>query len=139
MMRVATQPPSVQSVREVAQDVQGAVRREISAPPSRTEAIRRFRAWRAKWLDEAEAAVRCLEKDLFHCFRYYHFPQHLWKTIRTANIVERAFREVRRRRRPKGRIHQRRVGGTDHVRGNRASQRELAGASPSANSIERLT
>jgi len=68
----------------------------------RTQAIRRFRAWRAKWLDEAEAAVRCLEKDLFHCFRYYHFPQHLWKTIRTANILERAFREVRRRTRPKG-------------------------------------
>jgi len=35
--------------------------------------------------------------------------------------------------------YQRRVGGTDHVRRDRASQRELAGASPSANSTECLT
>lgn len=74
----------------------------IFGAPSRTEAIRRFRAWRTKWLDEAEGAVRCLEKDLFHCFHYYRFPQHLWKTIRTTNILERAFREVRRRTRPMG-------------------------------------
>jgi putative transposase len=72
----------------------------IFGAPSRTEAIRRFRAWRTNRLDEAEAAVRCLEKDLFHCFHDYRFPQHLWKTIRTTNILERAFREVRRRTRP---------------------------------------
>ena len=35
MMRAAKQPPSVQSVREVAQDVQGAVWREISTRPLR--------------------------------------------------------------------------------------------------------
>ncbi len=56
----------------------------------------------SKWLDEAEAAVRCLEKDLFHCFHYFSFPRELWKTIRTTNILERAFREVRRRTRPMG-------------------------------------
>jgi transposase-like protein len=74
----------------------------IFGAPSRTEAIRRFRAWRSKWLDEAEAAGRCLEKDLFHCFHYFSFPQGLWRTIRTTNILERAFREVRRRTRPMG-------------------------------------
>ncbi len=74
----------------------------IFGAPSRTEAIRRFKVWRATWLDEAEAAVRCLEKDLFHCFHYFRFPQDLWKTIRTTNILERAFREVRRRTRPMG-------------------------------------
>lgn len=30
---------------------------------------------------------RCLEKDLFHCFRYFSFPQDLWKTIRTTSIL----------------------------------------------------
>jgi putative transposase len=74
----------------------------IFGAPSRTEAIRRVRAWRTKWLDEAEAAVRCLEKDLFHCFHYSSFPRALWRTIRTTNILERAFREVRRRTRPMG-------------------------------------
>jgi hypothetical protein len=37
------------------------------------------------------------------------------------------------------RVHQRRVGGTDHVRRDRASQRELAGAPPSTNSTACLT
>ena len=43
-----------------------------------------------------------LEKDLFHCLHYYRFPEELWRTIRTTNILERAFREVRRRTRPMG-------------------------------------
>jgi len=37
------------------------------------------------------------------------------------------------------RVHQRRVSGTDHVRRDRASQRELAGAPPSTNSTACLT
>lgn len=74
----------------------------IFAAPSRTEAVRRFRAWRAKWVVEEERAVRCLEKDLFHCFHYFAFPRELWTKIRTTNILERAFREVRRRTRPMG-------------------------------------
>ena len=74
--------------------------KRIFRAPSRTEVIRRVKAWRAKWLDDAEAAVRCLEKDLVHCLHYFSFPKNLWKTIRTTNILERAFREVRRRTRP---------------------------------------
>ena len=31
---------------------------------------------------------------------YYSFPKEMWKKIRTTNILERAFREVRRRTRP---------------------------------------
>jgi hypothetical protein len=34
---------------------------------------------------------------LFHCFHdFFSFPRALWKTIRTTNILKRAFREVRR-------------------------------------------
>ena len=67
---------------------------------SKREAINRFKGWKEKWQYEEERAVRCLEKDLFSCFYYYDFDKTLWKTIRTTNILERAFREVRRRTRP---------------------------------------
>ena len=49
---------------------------------------------------EAEAAVRCMDKNLAECLRYFDFDQSIWKSIRTTNILERAFREVRRRTRP---------------------------------------
>jgi len=74
----------------------------IFAAPSRREAIKRFKTWKEKWQVEAERAVRCMEKDLHHCLHYYAFPRELWKKIRTTNILERDFREVRRRTRPMG-------------------------------------
>lgn len=72
----------------------------IFASESRKEAIKRFRAWEAKWIVEEERAVKCMKKDLFNCLHYYDFNKELWKSIRTTNILERAFREVRRRTRP---------------------------------------
>ena len=70
--------------------------------PSRREAIKRFKEWKEKWQVEEERAVRCLEKDFHHCLHYYSFLKELWKKIRTTNILEREFREVRRRTRPMG-------------------------------------
>jgi len=72
----------------------------ISAADTRKEAIKRFKDWEAKWTVEEERAVKCLKKDLFNCLHYYNFDKELWKSIRTTNILERAFREVRRRTRP---------------------------------------
>jgi len=72
----------------------------IFASESRNEAIKRFRAWESKWIVEEERAVKCMKKDLFNCLHYYNFDKGLWKSIRTTNILERAFREVRRRTRP---------------------------------------
>jgi len=69
---------------------------------SRREAIKRFKIWKDKWQAEEERAVRCMEKDLYHCLHYYSFPRELWKKIRTTNTLERDFREVRRRTRPMG-------------------------------------
>jgi putative transposase len=74
--------------------------KQIFAAPSKPEAIRRFRAWAQRWRVEAERAVRCLEKDFYHLLHYYAFPSELWKKIRTTNILERTFREYRRRTRP---------------------------------------
>ena len=42
----------------------------------------------------------CLEKDLYECLIYMDFEKEVWKKIRTTNIIERTFREVRRRTRP---------------------------------------
>jgi len=72
----------------------------IFASDNRKEALRRFRDWESKWRIEEERTVRCLKKDLFGCLHYFDFDKELWKSIRTTNILERAFREVRRRTRP---------------------------------------
>jgi len=71
--------------------------RKIWAASSRQEALETFKAWKDKWFVQAERAVLCLEKDLHDCFHYFEFDPQLWKTIRTTNALERAFREVRRR------------------------------------------
>ena len=71
----------------------------IFAADSRKEAIKRFKAWEAKWIVEEERAVRCTKKELFSCLQYYDFDKELWTSIRTTNILERAIREVRRRTR----------------------------------------
>jgi putative transposase len=76
--------------------------KDIFNAPSRREAINRFKTWKDKWQVEEERAVRCMEKDLYHCLHYYSFPKDLWKKIRTTNPLERNFREVRRRTRPMG-------------------------------------
>jgi putative transposase len=74
----------------------------IFAAPSRREAIHRFKIWQNHWETEEPSAVRCLAKDLRECLVYYDFPKELWTKIRTTNILERSFREIRRRTRPMG-------------------------------------
>jgi transposase-like protein len=64
--------------------------KDILNAPSQREAIRRFKVWKGKWQVEEERAVRCLEKDFYHCL-HYSFPEELWKKIRTTNLLERAF------------------------------------------------
>jgi transposase-like protein len=72
----------------------------IFAAENRKEALKRFKTWEARWLVEEERAVKCMKKDLFSCLHFYDFPPEQWKSLRTTNILERAFREVRRRTRP---------------------------------------
>jgi transposase-like protein len=74
----------------------------IFAAPSRREAIHRFKTWKSHWEIEEPSAVQCLAKDLRDCLVYYDYPKELWTKIRTTNILERSFREIRRRTRPMG-------------------------------------
>jgi len=43
------------------------------------------------------SAIECLQRDLEACLTFYAFPKEHWKTIRTNNIMERLFGEVKRR------------------------------------------
>ncbi len=42
-------------------------------------------------------AIECLQRDLEACLTFYSFPKTHWKTIRTNNVMERLFGEVKRR------------------------------------------
>jgi putative transposase len=64
---------------------------------TRREAIQRFRAWSGRWKLQAERAVRCLEVDLEELLAFYDSAQAHRKCLRTTNVIERLFVEVRRR------------------------------------------
>ncbi len=63
----------------------------------RTDAIRRFRQWKARWHPQAPKAVACLETDLEELLAFFACPKPHWKRLRTTNVIERLFVEVRRR------------------------------------------
>jgi transposase-like protein len=74
--------------------------RAMYAANNRSEAIQAFRSWSRKWRLVSPDAVKCLERDLEELLNFYHTPKEMWKKLRTTNVIERAFREVRRRTRP---------------------------------------
>ena len=69
----------------------------IYQAPNRTEAIARFRQWRARWQKPAPKAVSCLGNDLEELLAFFDCPKNYWKRLRTTNAIERLFVEVRRR------------------------------------------
>ena len=67
---------------------------------SRKEAQEACRRFAIRWKKSYPAMVRRLQRDLPELLSFFHFPQHLWRKLRTTNIIERCFVEVRRRTRP---------------------------------------
>jgi putative transposase len=67
---------------------------------SRVQAHAAFRKFRACWYREYSSMVRRLERDLPELLSFFAFPRHLWRKLRTTNVIERCFVEVRRRTRP---------------------------------------
>lgn len=47
--------------------------------------------------NDAERAVRCLEKDLDSLLAHYRFDRTLWRALKTTNTVERVHKEFKRR------------------------------------------
>src|SRR5579875_670030 len=67
---------------------------------SRREAERAFRRFRARWQNAYPTMVKQLERDLPELLTFFDFPRPLWRKLRTTNVIERCFVEVRRRTRP---------------------------------------
>ena len=70
---------------------------QIMYASSSTIAAKRFRAWKKQWQSKIPKAVNCLEKDFDKLIPVFQFPQQIRRMIRTTNVIERCFREVRRR------------------------------------------
>lgn len=74
--------------------------RAIYSAASRKEAVRAYKQWTKAWRSIAPKAVSCIEKDIEELLNFYLCPKEIWIKLRTTNVIERAFREVRRRTRP---------------------------------------
>jgi putative transposase len=67
---------------------------------NKNQAQRAFRRWKQHWEVRRPKAVACVERDLEALLHFFDVPEAHWKKVRTTNVIERAFREVRRRTRP---------------------------------------
>jgi len=82
--------------------------RKIYNASTHREAVDRFKALRNYWKNTAPGAVKCLERDMDDLLAFLTIPikeqyrVFIRRQIRTTNIIERSFREVRRRTRPMG-------------------------------------
>jgi len=74
--------------------------RAIYQAENRQAAIKAYWAWARRWHKEAPKAVECLRKDLQELLACFACPEHHRRKVRTTNVIERCFREVRRRTRP---------------------------------------
>ena len=63
----------------------------------RTHAEQEFVAFCAKYEKPYGTAVECLQRDHDTLLTFYDFPRAHWKTIRTTNVIERLFQEVKKR------------------------------------------
>lgn len=76
------------------------VRPELKAifyQANREKANQELAAFIAKYEKVYPSAIECLKRDLEACLTFYSFPSKHWKYIRTTNIIERLFGEVKKR------------------------------------------
>jgi putative transposase len=90
----------LEKVRRRDYDAVKADAQAIYRADSRRQAEAAFRHFRRRWQSLYGSVVRQLERDLPQLLSFFSFPRHLWKKLRTTNIIERCFVEVRRRTRP---------------------------------------
>jgi putative transposase len=80
--------------------------KKIYKADTKREAVNLFKLWKKHWHRKYPDAVKCIEKDLDTLLNFLEIPipdeykKLIRKRIRTTNVIERAFREVRRRTRP---------------------------------------
>ena len=64
---------------------------------SATKAAGLFRRWKRRWEEVNPRAVACLERDFHRLIPFFQFDPSFHKVIRTTNVIERSFKEIRRR------------------------------------------
>lgn len=80
--------------------------KRIYQADTKREAVRLFKLWKKHWYRLYPKAVNCIEKDLDELLNFLEihvlkkYRKLIRKRTRTTNVIERAFREVRRRTRP---------------------------------------
>jgi putative transposase len=73
----------------------------ISHASNRREATNSYWRFSSRWSKAYPRAVACLKKDFDQLLSFFQIKNsQLWSRLRTTNLIERAFREVRRRTRP---------------------------------------
>ena len=91
---------------KVKQADQPAVKRalnRISHALNQREATQAYWRFASRWRKPYPKAVACLERDLDDLLTFFGVKNRkLWSRLRTTNLIERAFREVKRRTRPMG-------------------------------------
>ena len=71
--------------------------RTIFYQKSRAQADQITAAFVEKYRTIYPSAIACLQRDWEACLTFYAFPELHWKNIRTTNIIERTFEEVKKR------------------------------------------
>jgi putative transposase len=90
----------LEKVRKRDYDAVKADAQAIYLADGRRQAVAAARAFCRRWRSEYPSVVKQLERDLPELLAFFAFPKHLWRKLRTTNIIERCFVEVRRRTRP---------------------------------------
>ena len=90
----------LEKVRQRDYDAVKADAQAIYRADGERRARQAFQRFRFRWRPLYPVMVRSLEKDLPELLTFLRFPRHLWRKLRTTNVIERCFVEVRRRTRP---------------------------------------
>lgn len=105
--RVRHQRCWVHKMRNILERVKRRDEKEIKSEAQKiylaasvASARRAFERFRFHWRSRYPAMVRRLERDLPELLHFFALPHHLWRKLRTTNVIERCFVEVRRRTRP---------------------------------------
>jgi transposase-like protein len=84
-------------LKKIYQDDCIAQARKIYLAKTKHHATLAFKNWKKNWIKKAPRAVYCLEKDLEELLNVFDCPKNHWIKVRTTNVIERCFKEVRRR------------------------------------------
>jgi putative transposase len=82
--------------------------RAVYRARTRRAAVAAYWRWARTWRPRHPVLVRNLEHDLDDLLAVFALPEPLRASLRTTNLIERAFRELRRRLRPIGSLTDRR-------------------------------